>query len=426
MSDEFDDDVNLDDTFDDFEEKKSSGTLGDMWRDNPVFKIGVIVGAVIIIFIVINFISGDGEAPIDQSYVGAAPSVSSAPGTDKASPAYIQAIEEQNEADVEQAQATGGSALPVPIEPPVGLISVPEESEEAEDPLQRWRRLQEERLQREIQQRETIAAADVAGDQARADSIDELAGLMSEQMSSILGTKSETGISTLNVTDPDFLEYLRQQEEGEDGDVNSTTSSEEDEFEEEIIQEILLPAGEIVYAQLLTEANSDSPGPVLAEILSGPFRGSRILGSFEVQEQGDVLTINFDTLVIDEESISVDAVALDPETTLPGMATEVDHRYLQRVILPAAAAFVEGFANAVSETGSTTITINNSTDTTNVDEEDPDTDQEIASGVTEVGTELREILDEMADEIETLIRIEAGTPIAILFTEPVETGDEEI
>ena len=61
MSDEFDDDVNLDDTFDDFEEKKSSGTLGDMWRDNPVFKIGVIVGAVIVIFIVINFLKMSAE-----------------------------------------------------------------------------------------------------------------------------------------------------------------------------------------------------------------------------------------------------------------------------------------------------------------------------------------------------------------------------
>jgi intracellular multiplication protein IcmE len=107
------------------------------------------------------------------------------------------------------------------------------------------------------------------------------------------------------------------------------------------------------------------------------------------------------------------------------MATDVDHRYLQRIVLPAAAAFIEGLSSAVAENGSTTITINGTT-TTATDDAEASSDEEIATGVEEAGQELREIIDDMTADIETMVRIQAGTPIGILFVEPVQTGDAEI
>ena len=415
MSDDFeDDDISLDDSFDDFEKKE--GTLGDLWRDNPLFKIGAVIGAAILLFVVISMFGG-GSEPVQDSYVGAAPDVVSTPGTEEASPAYVQAIEEQNEAEIERAFQEGDSALPVPIEPPVGIVSLPDQEEEAEDPLQRWRRLQEERLEREIQQRETVVPDTSGADAERREAIQRLADTMSQQMSSILETKSEISIASLQMTDPDFLEKLQEEEEGEgiDGDLDG------DGLDDEFAGEVLLPAGQIAYAQLLTEANTDSPGPVLAQILAGPLKGSRILGTFA--EQTELLTLSFDTLVYEDESLGVDAVALDPETTLPGMATEVDHRYFKRVILPAAAAFVEGMTEAISESGLTTVTVEG--DTVAEETEETDTEQEVAAGFNELGEELGEILDEIADETEILIRIEAGTPIGVLFLEPVVRGGEE-
>ena len=50
--------------------------------------------------------------------------------------------------------------------------------------------------------------------------------------------------------------------------------------EETIFEDILIPAGTIEYAQLVLEANTDAPGPVLADIMSGPLAGSKLLGSF--------------------------------------------------------------------------------------------------------------------------------------------------
>ncbi|MEM7651390.1 MAG: type IV secretion protein DotG [Pseudomonadota bacterium] len=414
MSDDLDDDLSLDDSFDDFEKKDN--TLGDLWRNNPLFKIGALAGGAILIFLVISMMGGEDSAPVETSVIGAAPDIQSTPGTEEASPAYVQAIEELNEAEIERAMNEGDSALPVPIEPPVGIVSLPEEEAEAEDPLQRWRRLQEERLEREIQQREaTVVPEDNSSDVARQEAVAQLADTMAQQMSSILETQNTTQLSSINLTSPDFLAELERQEE----EAQAEIIAQEAEISEEIVGETILPAGEILYAQLMTEANTDAPGPILAEIMEGPLKGSRILGTFE--EQNELLTLNFDTVVYEEESLSVDAVALDPATTLPGMATEVDHRYFKRVVLPAAAAFVEGMASAISESGLTTVTVEG--DTVAEETEETDTEQEVAAGIEEAGQEIGEILDDIAQDVEILVRIEAGTPLGILFLEPVVTGE---
>ena len=419
MSDDLDDDISLDDSFDDFDKKEGGSTLGDMWRENAMFKIGVIVGGVVLLFLVISLLGGD-DTPTAESYMGAAPDVQATPGTEAASPAYVEAIQEINEADVEKALTTGDSSLPVPIEPPVGIVSLPDEQQEAEDPLQRWRRLQEERLEREIQQRQNVLPEqDNTADVERSEAIQALADAMAQQMSSILDSKSEIGLSNAKMTDPDFLEHLKEDELGDEEE--ALLDEEGNLLDEEVMGETLLPAGEILYAQLLTEANTDTPGPVLAEIMSGPLKGSRILGTFE--EQNELLTLNFDTIVYEEKSLTVDAVGLDPETTLPGMATEVDHRYFKRVILPAAAAFVEGYAGALAETATVTVVTDGGTVVDS--EEEPDNTEEVATGLEEAGQELGEILDDMAEDTKVLVRIAAGTPIGVLFLEPVTT-DEDI
>ena len=425
MSDEFDDDAGVDSTFDDFEESKP--TLGSVWQSNPLFKFGVIGVIALVIFGVVALSGGDeiAETPQQESRVPQAPDVAAAPGTDEATPAYIDAIEQQNEQDLEFAQATGGSALPVPIDPPVGVIGVDEEEAGDEDPLQRWRRLQEERLQAEMQQREELQAASVDNSGAQADAVRELADLLQSQMSSILDTKESTGIQSMNVTSNDFLTALREEDEEEEGGEGSEGGeNSEDGFEEEIIQETLLQAGEIVYAQLLTEANTDAEMPVLARVLSGPFAGAKLIGSFT--EEKELILITFDRLVLGDDIIDVSGMALDPETALPGMATEVDHHYLQRIFIPVAAAFVEGMASAIEETGDTTITINSNTGTTQTETEDPDDDEEVAAGIAEAGQELGEIIDEINDDLEVTVRLAAGTPIGVLFIEPVMSGEDSL
>ncbi|MCB1563424.1 MAG: DotG/IcmE/VirB10 family protein [Alphaproteobacteria bacterium] len=406
MSDNLDgDDLDLGEAgFDDFEKK--GGTLGDLWRDNPLVKVGVVAVAIIVIFGGIVLFGGGGEQS-EVSVVPSAPDIAAPPGTGSATPEYIEAIEEANEQRIEEAYKEGSSALPTPIDPPSGRLAVPEEDEAAIDPLQRWKTLQAERLERELQQQEIIEPESAPEDTARAEAIQALSELMSEQMSSILEKTSTTQLSHLDVTEPSALEELQNADADGDGEA--------DEFEEMSIAEVLFPAGEIVYAQLLTEANTDVPGPVLAEIMSGPFKGYRVLGSF--QENNELLTLNFDTIIIDGISKSIEAVALDPDTTLPGIATDVDHHYLVRVVMPIAAAFVKGVAGAIADTGRTTVTVEG--ETVVQDETEADTREEIAAGIEEAGEELGSILEDIAGDTEVTVRIRAGTPFGLLFLESV-------
>ena len=63
----------------------------------------------------------------DISLINRSPDMTAPAGTEAASQEYIDVIQEENERNVEIAETTGSSALPTPIEPPVGVRTVPEQ-----------------------------------------------------------------------------------------------------------------------------------------------------------------------------------------------------------------------------------------------------------------------------------------------------------
>lgn len=389
--------------FDD--EKEESGTLGELIQSNPMIKVGIVLGVVALIFGMIILFGGKEEATV-MSSVGAAPDMTAAPGTEEASIAYIEAIQDVNQQNLERAEQSGDSAIPIPIEPPQGRLEATQEEEETEDPLQRWRRLQEERLQREMERREVIEPAATAEDNGRAEAINAMAQAMSTQMQSVLERQGTY------IIDQRTISEKVDEEEGEGTGENGEATDGE---EAEIPQIVIVPAGEIEYAQLITEANSDVDGPILGEIVSGPLAGSRILGEFAVEEE--LLSLRFNTVVVDGVSYPIQTIALDPATTLTAMATDVDHRYFQRIVLPTAAAFVEGAASIIADSGRTEVSV--SGDVVVEDTRDADVREEIAGGVEEAGARLSEVLEEMNDDVEPLIIVRSGTPMGLLFLEPM-------
>jgi intracellular multiplication protein IcmE len=140
-----------------------------------------------------------------------------------------------------------------------------------------------------------------------------------------------------------------------------------------------------------------------------------VLGSFTSSDE--YLTLNFSQLVLDGISYPIEAVAIDPDTTLPGMITEIDHKYFKRIILPMAAEFVSGLADAISESGTTSVYISDSSVTQS--SSDKNDKQEVASGVSAAGDKLSEIMDDEADKAEPMLRVAAGTPMGVLFVAPV-------
>lgn len=415
-------DLDLDDLdgnsgFDDFSKK---GTLGDLWRNNPAVKVGVILAAFIVIVAGVILFGGKGEK-LPPSRLGGSSDLTEAPGSAEVSASYAQAIEEENTRRIEEALRQNDSAVPMPVEPPKGTIPLQVDEPSEEDPLDRWRRMQEERIQQQQIVNQTVEPpAPPPPPDTKTPAVNAMAQAMSMQMESVLANQQIKAPHVKTITSMAYLEALedkkRQAREAELARQQSLMGG----VGNERIQNIIIPAGTIEYAQLITEANTDAPGPVMAQIASGPLAGSRLIGSFQSTE--NYLTLQFSMVVIDGVAEGANAVAIDPNTTLPGMVTEIDRRYLKRIILPAAGAFVEGLANAISESGTTTIYIDGNTVTQST--ADRDNRQEVASGISEAGQELREILEDEADATRPMLRIAAGTPIGVLFVEPVIEGDD--
>lgn len=419
-SDDFDSDGFDDDGFDDggFDElSEQQGTLGDLWRNNPIVKVGVILAAFAFLVGGIILFGGKNEN-LPVSRVASSRDITEAPGTAEVTESFRQAIEEENTRRTEEAIRASESAIPMPVEPPKGSLPLQFEEPEEEDPLERWRRMQEERIrQQQVQaevEPEEIPEPEI---DTRTPAVNALAQAMSQQMESVLGNQQIKGPLLQSVATIGYLEGLVEKERQRREAELERAAALQDQIDPDELN-ILLSAGTIEYAQMITEANTDAPGPILARIVTGPLKGAQLIGNFTAND--NFLTLNFNTIVLDGIDYSAQAIAIDPETTLPGVVTDIDRRYFMRVVLPAASEFITGFTEAVANSGTTTVTINNSDgSTTTQDTADRDNEQEVASGIADAGDALAEILDEMADNTQPLLRVRAGTPIGVLFVTPV-------
>jgi intracellular multiplication protein IcmE len=421
MSDNNDLDNDLEvENFDDggFDDYSKKGTLGDLWRNNPMVKVGVILAAfAVVVGGIILF--GGRSTPPPISQVNSAKDINETPGTSEVSQTMREAIEEKNIQNVEDAARTGGSAIPIPVDPAKGALPVPLEEASGEDPLERWRRMQEER----IRQQEMLAQAKPPEVQqapavdTKTPAVNALSQSMMSQMQAILQNQTIPATQHKKITDVNFMEEVERKRAERLARLQQQQQllSGNGRYNSDQVENILLPAGTIEYGQILIEANTDAPGPILAQIFTGPLKGARVLGSF--QSTDEYITLSFSMIIIDGINYPVQAVAIDPDTTLPGIVTEIDRRYFKRIILPMAAEFVSGLADAVSESGSTSIFIDGNTvaqSTSNKSQR-----EEVASGISEAGEALSDILDEEADRTKPMLRVASGTPVGILFVSPV-------
>ena len=419
--DDFDsDDFSLDD-FDDLDSPKN--TLGDLWANNIFVKIGAILLGIALLIGVFTIFGGDKEAK-QYSSVDARDDLSEVPGgTAEVSENITRAIEDVNTRRLETALRENTSTVPMPTNATKGKIQLDRGPRDDEDPLERWRRLQEDKVDRAVVKKEEDPEPEV---DTRTPAIAALSEAMSQQMQSVLGNQDLKGASVKRVANFQYLEGLQEkidnQLEEDRKAAEETREARGGNNPNGATRTIFLPAGTIEYAQLITEANTDVPGPILAEIMTGPLKGARLIGSFD--ETYDYLILNFDTIVLDGIDYSIDAVAIDPDTTLPGVVTDINRRYFTRVVLPVAAEFISGFAQAVSESGVTTVTVSGDSTTETVSNSN-DSEQEVASGIATAGTELSSIIQEYRDNNPQLLRVRAGTPMGILFTEAVDDEDED-
>lgn len=174
----------------------------------------------------------------------------------------------------------------------------------------------------------------------------------------------------------------------------------------------LVEAGEVFMATTDIEANSDESGEILATIQSGKYKGAKVLGSFNATAQ-DKLVLMFTGLSIPGGSgmTPIKAVAIDPDTSKKGMATEVDRHYFQRFGLLLASGFVRGLGEAARRANTT---ISSSGLGSVATQGALNSSQTLTSAAGTMAESVQEELRSRS-KVNTTVIISAGHPIGILF-----------
>jgi intracellular multiplication protein IcmE len=395
----------------------SQGGLSNLksaWQSKPFFKVIVIViGVGAVATAALGLLSGPKD--VAKSQVGNAPTLSVAPGGE-ASPAYQDAVMDASRQWAEQARNQGGSSLPIPIggDEKVNVDGPPATPE---DPLAEYR-LQTEQLQRQQQQQamteqQRQQQAQLAQQRAQQEQQqnDMMARAMQQQMQSLVGAWTPKAMSIVKVSDG--AGTTGNGGTGTNG-INGANGTLAEQDRAKSTVKTLIAAGTVSYAQLMTEANSDVQAPILAQILSGPLQGARAIGSFQVASD-EYLVLKFTTATLRKKEYSIDAIALDPETTLGGLVTESDQRYFSRIVVPAAASFVAGFGNSLSN--ETKVTTNGNT---TVSEKSAGSVREgLAQGIGSAGQKVSDLMTQEAAKIKPLVRVAVGTSMGLLFVHSV-------
>jgi len=441
-------DIDQDDDFEQDTAPKAS--FKDSWDNNPLMKIGAVVLGAAVLFGAYMIFGPKEEGPQGRAVtsIGGTEQVKTTPGTvDDVDIDMQERLKQENERRLKQSAQGGGSFIPLPIDSATkDDITIPAQPrQDAEDPLAQWRQAANERARLEMgrmpdqdapneKDPEIVPMPTPVRPQQAAMKMDPShAKALADQMRVIISAQAPAQSKVKFITKEKSPYVIQKSEEtamnekmargmvpgmpmaGAAGAASGATAI---AATEETKTRVITSAGTIAYAQLLNELNSDIPGPVLAHVLSGPFAGGRALGKYKVAEE--YLVLEFTVIVKDAVGYSIDGIALDEKTTLAGHVTDIDRHYFRRVILPAAAKFLEGYTSAAAKTvTSTTTTAGGGV----VQEEEPlDTKKELMKGAEEASGEISSAMTEQAKRPIT-VRLAKGTTFGILMLKTVTTDD---
>jgi intracellular multiplication protein IcmE len=114
---------------------------------------------------------------------------------------------------------------------------------------------------------------------------------------------------------------------------------------------VLVPTGRGVYAHTILSVSSDSGGPIVLQADSGPIAGDRMLGSFTREQDRLVVTVH--TIIHQGATLGVTGLVIAPDSMETAIASSVDEHYISRLVLPTAAAFVQGLGQAIATSNTT-------------------------------------------------------------------------
>lgn len=175
--------------------------------------------------------------------------------------------------------------------------------------------------------------------------------------------------------------------------------------------QVLVAAGRGIYAHTITATNSEAGGPVVLQADTGPIAGARMIGTFTRAGMTDRLVVRVTRVNFRGQSIDADGLVVAPDTMETSVATSVDQRFAERILLPAAAAFVEGLGQAIARSNSTAFVspFGGGTVTSRLH-----TEEQLGVAAGAAGARLGQILEQSTPQRAT-VHLARGASVGVLF-----------
>lgn len=185
--------------------------------------------------------------------------------------------------------------------------------------------------------------------------------------------------------------------------------------------QVVADALEIFGGATLSPVDTYRTGYISARIASGALAGAFLVGTTTLVNEG--LQPRFTQMRFNGATYKINAIALDEATATNAVSANLDRRILQRYVMPIAMAAVGGAASALARPSEAVTSLG--TGSTAVVTASATRDQAVAAGVAAaVGMGQRAVDADASLPIQATLP--AGTPIGIMFVEPVLTSDSAV
>lgn len=184
----------------------------------------------------------------------------------------------------------------------------------------------------------------------------------------------------------------------------------------------LIAAGTRTPAVIDTAVDSDNTrSQVTAHVPSGPYAGALFI-AHDVQLAGDGVAIHFTEMTWHDICYAVDVWAEQDDTLQASVASDVNHRYFSRIILPAFAHGIGQVGQLYEDANTQILSTDYGEVTANVDM--PDGEAVAGTIVGGMADKAGQVLESDAQKLPvTQVTVTRGQTVALLFTKSVKDSD---
>lgn len=397
-------------------------------------KLAAVGGGLLVLFAG-AFVMTSGQAVVDPSSTRAPGALDSTPGgqVQANSEEYQRSVELLNERRAEAAAALGVTSMPTPevimtpMTPLEGIDQITREPEPepaaAEAPREEVRiepRRSVPRPPPPVPQIVQAAPADGAGGamvQGGAEGevpenpyISRITGMMNSGVNSFVVKPMATGtVASGAATGADAPSAVP-------GNQIARSDVSTPDGPDYSAENMLLRPGDVLYAETLTTVSSDMNSPVMAEIVHGPHKGARVVGSFSADPTAGKMVVTFTNMTFKDGRVyDISAVAVDGHSAETAVASDVERRYVARYAPILAATFISGYAQARAQPRQTVV---GTGDNAQVVTEQSDARAAVSSGLAAASAAIASDIAASAPKGPKII-LRQGWPVGIMITDRV-------